>query len=165
MIINIQALITSKQLDFEGEQNVSLKEFNLGTQKTDYMAKVYGEVIRNGTTYIVSGTLDVTIKMVCDRCMVEYDYPIHTTLYSAFSSGEIAPDESEDVKPVIKSSIDLSDSILEAIAMEIPMKSLCLEDCKGICTMCGTNLNRGTCECAQSDIDPRLEKLQSIFCQ
>lgn len=165
MIINIQALMTSKQLDFEGEQAVCLKEFNLGTQKTDYMAKVHGTVTKNGTLYTVSGEIDITIQMACDRCMKLYDYPIHTTLYSAFSSGEISPDESEDVKPVIKSSIDLSDDILEAIAMEIPLKSLCKEECKGVCSKCGTNLNKETCKCTRSDIDPRLEQLQNIFCQ
>lgn len=165
MIINIQALITSKQLDFEGEQAISLKEFNLGTQKTEHMAKVRGKVTKGGMMYTVSAEVDVTIHMTCDRCMKEYAYPIHTTLYSAFSSGEITPDESEDVKPVIKSSIDLSDNILEAIAMEIPLKSLCQEDCKGVCPKCGANLNKGTCKCAQSDIDPRLEQLQNIFCQ
>lgn len=163
MILNIQALITSQQMTFEENEMVSFEKFHLGTQQTEYMAKVSGTVTKNSNKYIVEGDVRITLTLLCDRCMKTYDYPIHAKLYSVFSSSET--DENEDVKPVLKSSIDLSDDILEAIAIEIPMKSLCKQDCKGLCSKCGANLNEETCKCSSTEIDPRLAHLQNIFCQ
>ena len=35
----------------------------------------------------------------------------------------------------------------EQFVLTLPMKPLCSDDCKGLCPVCGTNLNRGTCDC------------------
>ncbi|MGL4344509.1 MAG: YceD family protein [Cellulosilyticaceae bacterium] len=164
MNINIQTLINRPEIEFEQETTVSLKNLHLGSEKTDYVVQVCGKVTRDGNLYRVTGTVDLTIRMLCDRCMHEFDHPIHADLYSEFSSDEQYAGENEDVKPVIKSSIDLSDDILEAIVMEVPMKSLCNEDCKGICKNCGANLNLTACECNSADVDLRLEQLKDIFC-
>ncbi|MBO5857065.1 MAG: DUF177 domain-containing protein, partial [Clostridia bacterium] len=48
--------------------------------------------------------------------------------------------------------------IEEDVNLELPTKFLCDEDCKGICTMCGNNLNIDQCDC-KKPIDPRLEGL------
>ncbi|MEG0324957.1 MAG: DUF177 domain-containing protein [Cellulosilyticaceae bacterium] len=163
MKINIQTLINKTELEFAEETTVSLKNLHLGSEKTDYVAKVYGTVIKQGNKYLVSGEIDITVKLLCDRCMHEFDYPIHADLYSEFSSDNQYADENDDVKPVIKSSIDLSDDILEAIVVEVPMKCLCSKDCKGMCKNCGANLNHSVCECESADIDLRLEQLKDIF--
>ena len=164
MKINIQTLINKPELDFEGETTVSIKNLQSGNKQTDCVAKVNGVVTRKGNNYVVTGTVETTVKLLCDRCMHEFDYPIHADLYSEFSSDERYLDENEDVTPVIKSSIDLSDAVLEAIVMNLPMKSLCKEDCKGMCKKCGANLNHSSCECNGSDIDLRLEQFKDIFC-
>lgn len=164
MKINIQTLINKPELIFSEETTISLKKLRLGSEITDYVAHVSGTITRQGNQYRVSGEVDVTIRMLCDRCMHEFDYPIHANLYSEFSSDEQYTCENEDVKPVIKSSIDLSDDIVEAIVMEVPMKSLCKEDCKGFCKTCGANLNDTTCDCGSADVDLRLEQLKDIFC-
>lgn len=163
MKINIQTLINKPELNFEEETTVSLKNLHLGSGMTDCIAKVCGTVTRQGNSYRVSGYVDTTIKLLCDRCVHEFDYNIHADLYSEFSSDQQYIDGNEDVKPVIKSSIDLSDDVLEAIVMNVPMKSLCKEDCEGMCKNCGANLNIGACECETSDIDLRLEQLKDIF--
>ena len=102
--------------------------------------------------------------MICDRCMRTFEYPLHAMLDDQFSNSEQELLEDEDIKRVTKSSIDLSDSILESIAMAMPMKALCEGDCKGMCFKCGANLNENTCKCDRADIDPRLEALKDIFC-
>ncbi|MBR2488852.1 MAG: DUF177 domain-containing protein, partial [Clostridia bacterium] len=46
---------------------------------------------------------------------------------------------------------------------DLPMKHLCSEKCKGICSKCGKNLNDGKCECPEKEIDPRLQILADLL--
>jgi len=58
--------------------------------------------------------------------------------------------------------IDLSDTIYEGIVLAYPMKSLCHEDCRGLCPSCGTNLNKKQCSCEKGKGDPRFRALRSF---
>ncbi|MDA3733125.1 DUF177 domain-containing protein [Niameybacter massiliensis] len=164
MIINIQTLTKQDILEFDKEIQISLPNLRLLSKVTDYTARVYGTVEKSGELYTVKGEVDITLKLVCDRCMRTFDYPLHAILDDQFSTSEELLIGDEDIKRVTKSSVDLSDTILESIAMAMPMKSLCKEDCKGMCLECGANLNEVTCKCDKADIDPRLEALKDIFC-
>ncbi|MFW6378231.1 MAG: YceD family protein, partial [Bacillota bacterium] len=61
--------------------------------------------------------------------------------------------------------VNLNDKLKENLILTIPSKALCSPDCKGICSQCGQNLNKATCDCEQDDIDPRLEKLGELYNQ
>lgn len=164
MIINIQTLTKQDTLEFDEEVQISLPNLRLLSKVTDYKARVYGTIEKRQELFTVTGYVDVTLQMVCDRCMRTFEYPLHAMLDDQFSNSEQELLEDEDIKRVTKSSIDLSDSILESIAMAMPMKALCEDDCKGMCLKCGANLNENTCKCDRADIDPRLEALKDIFC-
>ena len=164
MIINIQTLTKQDTLEFDEEVEISLPNLRLLSKVTDYKARVYGTIEKRQELFTVTGYVDVTLQMVCDRCMRTFEYPLHAMLDDQFSNSEQELLEDEDIKRVTKSSIDLSDSILESIAMAMPMKALCEDDCKGMCLKCGANLNENTCKCDRADIDPRLEALKDIFC-
>ena len=56
--------------------------------------------------------------------------------------------------------IDLMHLIMEQFQLAVPMKALCTEACKGLCTHCGTNLNTGSCDCNVKWEDPRLAALE-----
>ena len=58
--------------------------------------------------------------------------------------------------------IDLNELLREQFYLALPMKPLCLEDCRGLCSQCGTNLNAGACGCAVEWLDPRLTPLKAI---
>ncbi|MBM4129290.1 MAG: DUF177 domain-containing protein, partial [Nitrospira sp.] len=59
--------------------------------------------------------------------------------------------------------LDLLDLIKEQVMLNLPMKTLCAELCKGICPQCGADLNTGTCECEAKTIDPRLAVLKNLI--
>ncbi len=61
------------------------------------------------------------------------------------------------------SEINLHDILKEQILLNIHMKPLCDENCKGICPKCGKDLNTESCFCEEKDIDPRLEVLKSLL--
>ncbi|MEF9958373.1 MAG: DUF177 domain-containing protein [Niameybacter sp.] len=164
MIINIQTLTKQDTLEFDEEVQISLTNLRLLSKVTDYKARVYGTIEKRQELFAVTGYVDVTLEMICDRCMRTFEYPLHAILDDQFSNSEQLLLEDEDIKRVTRSSIDLSDSILESIAMAMPMKAVCKDNCKGMCLKCGANLNVDTCTCEKADIDPRLEALKDIFC-
>lgn len=161
MKIDIHELTNKSEIAFEGVQQVLLSGLNL-LSNTDYCSvKIEGIVTKKGSKYLVRGSISSVIPLVCDRCIQAFEYPIDVELYKEFSSDF---DESDDdIIHITQSSIDLTDVIAEALYLSVPMKCLCKEDCKGICNVCGQNLNEHTCSCQNSDIDPRLEKLKNIF--
>jgi len=58
--------------------------------------------------------------------------------------------------------IDLAQLMREQFYLALPMKPLCGDGCRGLCPVCGTNLNRGTCDCNREWEDPRLAVLKNI---
>ena len=60
-------------------------------------------------------------------------------------------------------NLDVDQQVGNELTLNLPMKILCSEDCRGICNRCGTNLNRGTCDCDKRSLDPRMSVIQDIF--
>ena len=59
--------------------------------------------------------------------------------------------------------IDADDTLIEQILLELPLKHLCREDCKGLCPKCGADLNTTQCSCDTSDPDPRFDVLRKLL--
>ena len=59
--------------------------------------------------------------------------------------------------------IDLNELLREQFYLALPMKPLCLADCKGICPQCGTNRNSAPCDCSPQWEDPRLAGLKKLL--
>ena len=59
-------------------------------------------------------------------------------------------------------SLELEDVLREQMLLEVPIKTVCTEECKGLCPHCGRNLNTGECECAAKVSDPRWEALKGL---
>ena len=58
--------------------------------------------------------------------------------------------------------VDCDPLIYEQIVLQIPIKVLCTEDCRGLCPDCGTNLNLEACNCASDRVDERLAVLKKL---
>jgi uncharacterized protein len=72
--------------------------------------------------------------------------------------------ESDNLQMVITDgTIKMDEAIKQLIYLSMPMKSLCRDDCKGICPNCGVNLNEETCQCENSITDPRFDKLKDLL--
>jgi len=60
-------------------------------------------------------------------------------------------------------TINLNDAISEMIYLTKPIKVLCHEECKGICTKCGSNKNHEICNCDENKVDPRFQELIKLL--
>jgi hypothetical protein len=58
--------------------------------------------------------------------------------------------------------IDLSDDARQTVLLALPLKHLCREDCRGLCPQFGRNLNEGTCDCRETRLDGRWDKLKEF---
>ncbi len=95
-----------------------------------------------GNTLLVRGTINVRAKLRCSRCL---EYCEHTLTRPQYTfSTTVQPGD----------IIDLTESIREDIIIAFPMKPLCSKDCKGLCPLCGKNLNKGACGCSTSESVP-----------
>lgn len=115
-----------------------------------------------------AGLITLSLKMVyvfsapCDRCGLPTD-TCHTVELEKSLAPEIAGDESDDIIIVEDLKLDLDELVYTEIIISLPMKHLCQENCKGLCTVCGKNLNENTCECETKTVDPRLQALADLL--
>ncbi len=104
----------------------------------------------------VDGTIETSIRLNCSRCLDVFEKYVATsfTLFYNKTTGAPIDDETElmeeDLHTVFYEGdfIDVTTVIEEQIIMEIPYKPLCNDECKGLCGVCGANLNEGECGCA-----------------
>lgn len=105
----------------------------------------------------LQGRMRATLSLICDRCLAAYDSEIDTTfqvLFEVESEGawHVKDVESsmQDLDTVLLAEpvIDLDDVLRQQLYLTLPMKQLCSEQCLGMCSRCGTNLNRAACGCA-----------------
>ncbi|MBQ9859940.1 MAG: DUF177 domain-containing protein [Clostridia bacterium] len=98
----------------------------------------------------------------CDRCLApytrSYDVPVEHTLVTTLEN-----EENDDYILLEQYCLNLFDTVQTDILLELPYKTLCREDCRGLCTLCGKNLNEGLCGCNHKSVDPRLAVLRQLL--
>jgi uncharacterized protein len=69
-------------------------------------------------------------------------------------------DEDMEVDFVKGDAVDLSDMVREQIYLSLPVRSICKESCRGLCPVCGANLNETSCSCGKAESHPAFSKLR-----
>ena len=115
------------------------------------------EITKSNRDVFIRGSIAANIILVCSRCLKECDYPlisdIKHTLCPTEENG--TADELELTSDDLEFSlyrgeeIDISQVVIEQIALSVPVKPLCHNLCKGLCYRCGGDLNEGNCECSK----------------
>jgi uncharacterized protein len=115
---------------------------------------------------VLTTKLDLKVHFECDRCSEDYFYSLNTDYKMVYLFGKNPVNDEESLNvvylPLDASEIKLDNDIRDYAVLAIPMKKLCKEDCKGLCTECRQNLNSGSCSCASRDIDPRWQPLNDL---
>ncbi len=114
----------------------------------------------------VSGEARLTLLMPCDRCLEPVKVPFVLPIQEELDMGQSEEERVEalDEQPYISGyNLDTDQLVRNELMLNLPMKVLCKEDCKGICGQCGKNLNQGSCSCEEQPKDPRMAVIQDIF--
>ena len=115
---------------------------------------------RKGILFEADGTTEA--EFLCSRCLETVKEPIQFHINEMFyPAGKIENDR--EAETFSDEQIDFTDVIQRSILANLPMKVVCKEDCKGLCPKCGKNLNEGDCDCDDTEFDPRLESLRTLF--
>ncbi|HHT49466.1 MAG TPA: DUF177 domain-containing protein [Firmicutes bacterium] len=145
--IEVQGQITLPSLNWEGNR---LLEFINPWQISLAVTNV-----KRG--YQVDGKLSGSYRINCDRCLEKVKADFSSDFNDLFLPE--APLPEEEAKIFTGDELDLTATIMETINLQMPLKTLCLPNCRGLCPVCGSNLNHETCLCPQEDFDPRLAVL------
>jgi uncharacterized protein len=81
----------------------------------------------------------------CVRCLDNIIHALETEFDELFAFSHRSTTES-DLILSDDGNIDLEPLAREYLVLEIPISTLCREDCKGLCPVCGENLNLSVCE-------------------
>ncbi|MDX2153537.1 MAG: DUF177 domain-containing protein [Bryobacteraceae bacterium] len=118
----------------------------------------------------VRGHLKVQMEAECDRCLETAAFPLDAPFDLFYRPADTAPVHEETRIDAGESEIafyeglglELADVIREFVLLELPMQTVCSEACKGICAVCGQNLNKGDCHCEQKPVDDRWAALRNL---
>jgi uncharacterized protein len=133
---------------------------------------------------LLKGDFVAEVQAPCSRCLADSTLrvPVSFTLNLipkalAAQSQPEGDDQNDDERAETAGSFDLEDAdeelfdgktidldpiLREQVLLALPMRAVCREDCKGLCPMCGQNLNEQKCSCEPRVVDPRLAALKDI---
>ena len=130
-------------------------------------ASVRIKLLRFGKKILVDGSVQGAASLKCSRCLNDFSRPVDLEFREEYtpadenergSRQELSGDEM-DIGFYKGEEIDLAGIVNEQVLLEVPMKPLCKNDCRGICSGCGADRNVQSCNCKDDHIDPRLAPL------
>lgn len=153
-----------------GQANVDLP----GEQDADELAvrepvRYDLAVSRLGSTVSIEGHLEARVEAACSRCAQRFELPVDRDFKAVFVTSDAGETDRAieldagdlDLDYYQGGVIDGRRVLAEQILLEVPMKTLCAEDCRGLCTTCGANLNLTDCDC-EAEVDPRWASLRGL---
>lgn len=111
---------------------------------------------------LVTGTARSAASYDCARCLDRFRSAVSLDVCELFVAPGHDQATAEDAYRVQGSEIDLEPMLRDAVALALPLKPVCSDECQGLCPQCGTNLNQGACECRDDDVDPRWAALTAL---
>ncbi len=128
------------------------------------------DVHKDQERFRLVGRVATRLELTCSRCLEPFDWPVDATFDLQYQPKEKYAEQQEreiregDFSAAYyeNETIDLGQLMAEQFHLVLPMKPLCTDDCRGLCPQCGTNFNRGTCECRSDWDDPRLAALRAL---
>ena len=156
-----------KHIQLQPELELDKISFQMGDYPILEKTPVELEITNTGNKVLeLKGIGSVTVGIPCDRCLeqvaVKIPYEIEQKLDMKKSDTERVQDLDEN-DYLTGMDLDVDRLVYLEVLMSWPLKVLCREDCKGICSRCGKNLNKGSCGCAEEPKDPRMAAISDIF--
>ncbi len=164
MVIDINPILKGEKKQLDVEYHLSIKN-EIEEIDFDKSSLVKGSV-KDMAGYITLN-LEATVKYKtnCARCLT----PIWETMFIVFEKTVVTEDtklqneENDDYIVSKDGFVDVDETLIEQIYLELPLRHLCKEDCKGLCPKCGCDLNKEKCNCNLAEPDPRFDVLRKLL--
>lgn len=144
-----------------GERRNFAYAFVLADSGISEPANVKGFVENRAGVVTLTADVALNYETVCDRCL----QPLHRSFQAQFShvlAADLNDEDNDDFILVEDMHFNVDELLREDILLALPTKILCKRDCKGLCPMCGVNLNEQSCNC-KPPVDPRWAALQALL--
>jgi uncharacterized protein len=133
----------------------------------DYELKIE----KAGDSIWIRGPVRARLSLTCARCLEQFTFSVASRLDIELLPGNEAPRVPEvelktkemDIYYFEGEEIDIDPYVFEEIMLNIPVKALCAESCKGICPSCGKNRNTEECRCQKTGPTILTEKLNAFL--
>lgn len=171
MLINLSELFASEGKEKIYVQDIEMRQFHAPDGVYEIVdAEPVTLKVRNlgDRTLFLEGKTKLSLLIPCSRCLdpVRNDFDLSMEASLDMKQTEEERIEELDEQPYVSGyNLDVDQLVCNELLLNLPMKVLCDEDCKGICNRCGANLNHETCDCDRSSLDPRMSLIQDIFNQ
>lgn len=163
MIIELKKIFLDEKETFRADTEIDFSDLEIhGTKPFD--APIHTSVFIHNKAGIV--ILEISVKFEyrfsCDRCTAASKQSFEKE-YQHILVLSLSPESGDDYIEAPEYRIELDDIVRDDIVLDLPSKLLCREDCKGLCSVCGKNLNEGACGCSKHEDDPRLAVLRQLL--
>jgi uncharacterized protein len=162
--------------EVESEQDATWLDDRMGGAETRPSVRFVGPIrvhlglSRSGSVVLVNSRFRAEVEFRCDRCLDPFpgslasEYRASLKPKPKIHSAEEIEVKGDDPETEFYEGeeVDLTSLVQDQVLLALPSKALCREDCRGLCQRCGQNRNRGTCQCVDQKIDPRLEPLKKF---
>ena len=157
MLIDLRNLLSGAKDDMTVSAPLEMETFRTALAEYPVMEKQPVELVltRTGKDKLhISGNGLEPVR-------TEMHFDIDKDIDMQETSGEIEDEEEKDY--IDGYNLDVDKLVFGEILLLIPGKTLCKEDCKGLCLRCGANLNEGECGCDRESLDPRMSVFKDIL--
>lgn len=163
MVVDLTRLFENEGEELFFSHSLSLRDFDPSdTFPVKTPVSVKGMARNDAGVVTVRYTIAYTVGAVCDRCLKPVSFP------GELASEQVAVralsgEDNEEFLVLPDAQLNLDELVYADMILELPSKILCSEDCKGLCPVCGGNLNEQICGCTRKTTDPRLKALESLL--
>jgi uncharacterized protein len=128
---------------------------------------VSGHALNTGKSILVQGKISASIDLQCSLCLRPFTSTVVLPFEETYRHSQdiVSSEEQEELELRVYhgDEIDLGEVIREELILSLPMKPVCNPECRGLCPVCGQDLNVADCGCSQQLIDPRWAVLQKLL--
>lgn len=169
MIINLSEVLAEPHTAIEDKVVSDMKEVSIGgrTFPVTEIQPVHIQIEYAGEKKLhITGDTRLEVVIPCDRCLEDVTEVLELSFeknVNLDSECDAADDDSDEANYIDGYHLDVEQLLYNEILVGWPTKVLCREDCRGICSICGQNLNEGTCSCEDTGLDPRMSVIRDVF--
>lgn len=169
MLINLLSILSQDGKEETYTLPVEMDSFRSGRNKYMISKKddIQVRLFHKGNKVVdLSGKTQISVLIPCGRCLelveeqfaIDFEYEIDLK-----QTEEDRKENLDEMSWLTGLEIDMEQLVYNEILLNWPIRVLCKEDCQGICSHCGVNLNKQTCDCDTSELDPRMAAIKDIF--
>lgn len=162
MIIDLKRLFKDRDAKMDIDYSFSIEKVDI-----DGFYPFVSPVSAKGKLKNYAGSVELTVDlsydfyMPCSRCMEETLTKQNLKVHHALVRENC--EDMEDFYLTVEDSVDMDELLYQDIILNLPVKYICKDDCRGICSSCGANLNKENCSCEKGEVQNAFSSLKALL--